>query len=37
MEYEEIVLSASCIGFLVGAIAGAMLAAWACLSIFAAL
>ena len=37
MDYEEIVLSASCIGFLVGAIAGAGLAAWVCLSIFSTL
>ncbi len=37
MNYGEVILSASCVGFVVGALAGAMLAAWACLSIFATL
>lgn len=37
MNYGEVILSASCIGFVLGALAGAGLAAWACLSIFAAL
>ena len=37
MDYGEVILSASCIGFVLRALAGAALAAWACLSIFAAL
>lgn len=37
MDYGEVILSASYIGFVLRALAGAALAAWACLSIFAAL
>lgn len=37
MNYGEVILFTFCVGFVVGLIAGAALAAWACLSIFAAL
>ncbi len=35
MDFCGFVLFASCVGFAVGLMAGAMLAAWACLSVFA--
>lgn len=37
MTYWDMVFHASCASFLIGAVAGGLLALWACFSIFATL